>query len=79
MPELSAVEIDHDHDLVLASALAAASTPGSALDVDVVITDFDGVHTDDSALVNEDGHESSGSAARTAWASSGCARPAYRS
>ena len=56
--ELSAVEIDHDHDLVLASALAAALDPRVGLDVDVVITDFDGVHTDDTAVVSEDGIES---------------------
>ena len=56
--ELSAVEIDHEHDLVLASALAPALDRRSGVDVDVVITDFDGVHTDDAALVNEDGYES---------------------
>ena len=84
VPELTAVEIDHDHDLTLAGALAAAldrggsggppgidtapggsggvtpgigTDPGVQLDVDVVITDFDGVHTDDSATVDEDGYE----------------------
>ena len=56
--ELSAVEIDHDHDLVLAAALAEALDPRVAPDVDVVITDFDGVHTDDTAIVTEDGTES---------------------
>lgn len=56
--ELSAVEIDHAHDLVLAGALAEALDPRVGLDVDVVITDFDGVHTDDTAIVSEDGHES---------------------
>ena len=56
--ELSAVEIDHDHDLVLAGALAEALDPRVAPDVDVVITDFDGVHTDDTAIVTEDGTES---------------------
>jgi YrbI family 3-deoxy-D-manno-octulosonate 8-phosphate phosphatase len=57
VPELTAVEIDHDHDLTLASSLAAAIDPRVKLDVDVVITDFDGVHTDDSATVDEDGYE----------------------
>jgi YrbI family 3-deoxy-D-manno-octulosonate 8-phosphate phosphatase len=57
VPELTAVEIDHDHDLILASALAAAIDPRAHVDVDVVITDFDGVHTDDSATVDEDGYE----------------------
>ena len=56
--ELSAIEIDGDHDLVLAGALAASLDPRVAVDVDVVITDFDGVHTDDTALVREDGAES---------------------
>ena len=56
--ELSAVEIDNEHDLVLASALAPALDRRIGVDVDVVITDFDGVHTDDAALVDEDGHES---------------------
>ncbi|HEV2929529.1 MAG TPA: acylneuraminate cytidylyltransferase, partial [Propionibacteriaceae bacterium] len=57
VPELTAVEIDHAHDLTLASALAAAIDPRVRVDVDVVVTDFDGVHTDDSAIVNEDGYE----------------------
>jgi YrbI family 3-deoxy-D-manno-octulosonate 8-phosphate phosphatase len=56
--ELSAVEIDNEHDLVLASGLAPALDRRVGVDVDVVITDFDGVHTDDAALVNEDGYES---------------------
>ena len=51
------MEIDHDHDLALASCPGRRARPRVQLDVDVVITDFDGVHTDDSALVNEDGHE----------------------
>ena len=57
VPELSAVEIDHDYDLTLASALAAAIDPRVRVDVDAVVTDFDGVHTDDAAIVNEDGYE----------------------
>ena len=57
VPELSAVEIDHDYDLTLASALAAAIDPRVRVDVDVVVTDFDGVHTDDAAIVDEDGYE----------------------
>jgi YrbI family 3-deoxy-D-manno-octulosonate 8-phosphate phosphatase len=57
VPELTAVEIDNDHDLTLASALAAAIDPRVRVDVDVVVTDFDGVHTDDSATVDEDGYE----------------------
>jgi YrbI family 3-deoxy-D-manno-octulosonate 8-phosphate phosphatase len=57
VPELSAVEIDTDHDLALASALAAAIDPRVRVDVDAVVTDFDGVHTDDAAIVDEDGYE----------------------
>src|SRR5918997_1914005 len=71
VPELTAVEIDNEHDLTLASALAAAiypegsggvppeidTAPRVRVDVDVVVTDFDGVHTDDSATVDEDGYE----------------------
>ncbi len=57
VPQLTAVEIDNDHDLTLASALAATIEPGVRVDVDVVVTDFDGVHTDDSATVGEDGYE----------------------
>jgi N-acylneuraminate cytidylyltransferase len=57
VPELSAVEIDNDHDLILAGALAAAIDPRVQVDVDAVVTDFDGVHTDDGAIVDEDGYE----------------------
>jgi YrbI family 3-deoxy-D-manno-octulosonate 8-phosphate phosphatase len=57
VPELSAVEIDNDHDLTLAGALAAAIDPRVRVDVDAVVTDFDGVHTDDAAIVDEDGYE----------------------
>src|SRR4051794_1829622 len=57
---LTAVDVDDEHDLMLANAVAAL-LPAEAeaeLDVDVVLTDFDGVHTDDSALVDHDGRES---------------------
>ncbi|WP_375406077.1 cytidylyltransferase domain-containing protein [uncultured Amnibacterium sp.] len=54
-----AVEIDDAHELELARVLAPVFDPTpSALPVDAVVTDFDGVHTDDSALVREDGTES---------------------
>ncbi len=59
VPELTAVDVDHLHDLTLAGALATViEQPAAAVDVDVVITDFDGVHTDDSALVDQTGLES---------------------
>lgn len=63
VPEATAVDVDTLEDLVLAQALAAAGLPGTAtgaagLDVDVVFTDFDGVHTDDTAWLSAEGVES---------------------
>jgi YrbI family 3-deoxy-D-manno-octulosonate 8-phosphate phosphatase len=58
VPELTAVDIDHLHDLTLAGALAQVMEPPQEIDVDAVITDFDGVHTDDSATIAQDGRES---------------------
>ena len=55
---LSAMEIDSFDDVALASALAPLLDPKPLLDVDAVITDFDGVHTDDGASVDQDGWES---------------------
>ncbi|HWE91382.1 MAG TPA: acylneuraminate cytidylyltransferase [Pseudonocardiaceae bacterium] len=59
VPAADAIEIDSADDLELARSLAA-SRPAPAnndLDVDAVVTDFDGVHTDDRALVLQDGTE----------------------
>jgi YrbI family 3-deoxy-D-manno-octulosonate 8-phosphate phosphatase len=58
VPPLTAVDIDEEHDLVLANALAGLLPVETSVVVDVVITDFDGVHTDDTALVDQDGRES---------------------
>ena len=58
VPELTAVDIDHLHDLALAGALAQVMEPPQEVDVDALITDFDGVHTDDSVTVAQDGRES---------------------
>jgi N-acylneuraminate cytidylyltransferase len=58
VPELTAVDVDHLDDLALAGALAQLIESPHEIDVDAVITDFDGVHTDDSAAVSEDGRES---------------------
>lgn len=58
VPELSAVDIDHLHDLTLAGALAQVMASPLQIEVDAVITDFDGVHTDDSATIAQDGRES---------------------
>ena len=58
--ERHAIEIDTLDELAVASVLARAfDGPGvpTAIDVDAVVTDFDGVHTDDRVLVGEDGGE----------------------
>jgi N-acylneuraminate cytidylyltransferase len=61
VPVDTAVEIDTHDDLRLARALAAASSGrGASMDlsgVRVLVTDFDGVHTDDAAYVDEHGRE----------------------
>ena len=53
VPPLTAVEIDTLDDVAVAAALAPVLDPmldpEPLLDVDAVITDFDGVHTDDTA------------------------------
>jgi YrbI family 3-deoxy-D-manno-octulosonate 8-phosphate phosphatase len=58
VPELTAVDIDQLHDLTLAGVLAQVMEPTPDIDVDAVITDFDGVHTDDFATIGQDGRES---------------------
>jgi YrbI family 3-deoxy-D-manno-octulosonate 8-phosphate phosphatase len=61
VPERHAIEIDVPADLELARAIAAVDEDdrsGAPIDVDAVVTDFDGVHTDDTATVDELGHES---------------------
>lgn len=55
---LTAIEIDTLDDVAIAAALAPMLDPRPVVDVDAVITDFDGVHTDDTALVSQDGRES---------------------
>ena len=53
-----AIEIDSEEQLAMAQALAVSIPPDTELmDVAAVVTDFDGVHTDDTALVAADGHE----------------------
>lgn len=61
--ELASLEIDTAEELALADAFAnVLDTPGTdpqaPLDVDAVITDFDGVHTPDTAYVDQNGRES---------------------
>jgi N-acylneuraminate cytidylyltransferase len=58
--ERTAVEIDTVAELELANALAPMMDSVSRdkhVDVDAVVTDFDGVHTDDRVLVGADGAE----------------------
>jgi len=68
--ERHAIEIDTVDQLAVSSVLARAFDPDAAdgiadaslpapstIDVDAVVTDFDGVHTDDRVLVAEDGTE----------------------
>ena len=59
VPDLHAFEIDTPDDLRLARALAPIAAPETArIDIDALVTDFDGVHTDDRATVSQDGAES---------------------
>ncbi|UJP09578.1 acylneuraminate cytidylyltransferase [Microbacterium sp. KUDC0406] len=65
VPERTAIEIDDEHQLALAEALAAAAPPAPArtpapapIPALALVTDFDGVHTDDTVTVDEHGRES---------------------
>jgi YrbI family 3-deoxy-D-manno-octulosonate 8-phosphate phosphatase len=57
VPVKHAIEIDDPEDLELVRALAPFLDVPEPIDVDAVITDFDGVHTDDRAYVDSDGRE----------------------
>jgi YrbI family 3-deoxy-D-manno-octulosonate 8-phosphate phosphatase len=57
VPEPHAVEIDTPGDLRLAQMLALVVDNLPPVDVDAIVTDFDGVHTDDSVFVTQDGSE----------------------
>ncbi|AZC13793.1 MULTISPECIES: acylneuraminate cytidylyltransferase [unclassified Microbacterium] len=57
VPERTAIEIDSFAELELARALAPLVDAPEPLDVDAVVTDFDGVHTDDTVTVTESGVE----------------------
>ena len=58
VPDLTAMEIDSLDDLELARAIAPQVNRFELIDVDAVVTDFDGVHTDDRVHVGSDGSES---------------------
>lgn len=62
VPGASAIEIDTPADLAMVRAMVDASGKPPAgvetpVDADALVTDFDGVHTDDHALVDGDGDE----------------------
>jgi len=58
--DLAAIEIDTPQDLVLAEALARVIDPPvrEPVEIDALVTDFDGVHTADTAYLDETGRES---------------------
>ncbi|KNY06040.1 acylneuraminate cytidylyltransferase [Microbacterium sp. GCS4] len=57
VPEWTAIEIDDAQQLEIARALAALHELPARIPVQAVVTDFDGVHTDDTASVDADGVE----------------------
>ncbi|MER5324298.1 N-acetylneuraminate synthase family protein [Streptosporangium roseum] len=57
VPSRHAIEVDTAEDLEIVRALAPFVDQPEPIDVDAVITDFDGVHTDDRAYVDQDGRE----------------------
>jgi len=62
VPEETAFEIDTPSDLRMCQAVASWVDPmigmgTQPIDVDAVVTDFDGVHTDDRVLIDLDGGE----------------------
>ncbi len=57
VPEWTAIEIDDEQQLRIARALAALHETPERIPVKAVVTDFDGVHTDDTASVDADGVE----------------------
>jgi N-acylneuraminate cytidylyltransferase len=52
-----ALEIDTLRELEVAGLLASLFAGGVDVDVDALVTDFDGVHTDDTVQVDSDGRE----------------------
>ena len=59
VPESTAIEIDDVHQLAVAEMMGAlAQADDAPIAASVLVTDFDGVHTDDTASVDTDGRES---------------------
>lgn len=56
----TAIEVDTEDDLAIVEAIAASREKGvpASIPALAVVTDFDGVHTDDMAFVDQDGRES---------------------
>jgi YrbI family 3-deoxy-D-manno-octulosonate 8-phosphate phosphatase len=52
-----AIEIDEPEDLVLARSIAPLVERQASIDIDALVTDFDGVHTDDRVSIGGDGSE----------------------
>lgn len=57
VPEQMAMEIDDEQQLAVASAVASLVDQPDGIDAAAIVTDFDGVHTDDTVLIDSDGHE----------------------
>jgi N-acylneuraminate cytidylyltransferase len=57
VPTSTAIEIDSEEDFAVAEAIARASRSAGPIPATAVVTDFDGVHTDDRVHVGADGTE----------------------
>ncbi|WP_301110605.1 acylneuraminate cytidylyltransferase [Microbacterium sp.] len=57
VPEWTAIEIDDADQLSVARVLATLHEAPQPIPVRAVVTDFDGVHTDDTAIIDADGGE----------------------
>ena len=57
VPRADALEVDTPEELALARRVAEGRAKVVSLPVDALVTDFDGVHTDDRAIVLQDGTE----------------------
>ncbi|MET1051184.1 MAG: acylneuraminate cytidylyltransferase [Mycetocola sp.] len=57
VPPASALEIDTEAELDAAVRLEVSRRPRTPIDVDAVVTDFDGVHTDNRVHVDQNGTE----------------------
>lgn len=58
VPQAHGIDIDTEADLEFARWQESKSASAAAIDVDALVTDFDGVHTADTAYLSQDGIES---------------------